>query len=98
MTNSVCNVIHRAYCGMPEIVAEGVTHEEAREIACKRIKQHRRNDRPTYLIEPGRKWELGESDDEFMVPDDCGILTIEILAHEEEFEEFEEDEDVPAFE
>lgn len=69
-------LVHHAVGVMQETIASDVDYLEAREAAAQRIKSHRGVERPVTVLTPGWEWELEEADDEFMVPDSCGILTI----------------------
>ena len=58
-------------------IGEGLCKSEAREIVAKRLKSYRNQDYPVITLTSGYEWEICEPEDCFLVPDDCGILTIQ---------------------
>jgi hypothetical protein len=66
-----------AYCGMAEPIGDnGMDLDDARQEAARLIRRRRRQDFPITVIEKGRKWEVEEPEDCFMVPDCCGVLIL----------------------
>jgi hypothetical protein len=66
-----------ACCGMAEPIGDpGMDLDDARQAAARLIRRRRRQDFPVTVIEKGRKWEVEEPEDCFMVPDGCGVLIL----------------------
>lgn len=67
---------HHAYCGMeiPLIESDRAT---CRGFAANRLSLLRSEGYPVTVLTRGRQWEVGEPDSVHLVPDACGVLTLE---------------------
>jgi hypothetical protein len=65
-----------AYCGVTDPIDDGLDLAEARQRAARLIRRRRRQDFPVAVLEKGRRWEIQEPEDCFMVPDCCGVLIL----------------------
>jgi hypothetical protein len=74
-------VEHISYCGMRGIPTCFDTEEEARQYAADFIRRYRRRYKLTTL-QPGEKWEVLEPENTVLVPDACGVLSIEHVTYE----------------
>jgi hypothetical protein len=80
------SLTHAAYCGMSIPHGEFETRDEARTAAARIIRRRRRQGFPVTTLDRGERWEIEEPDDCFMVPDQCGVLSLSEM-HEGWFEE-----------
>ncbi|SIO37091.1 hypothetical protein SAMN05444166_4165 [Singulisphaera sp. GP187] len=77
--------------GRDDLIGEG-TMEVCRARASRKIRRHRNvMEYPVAVLEKGRKWELETGEDAFMIGDNEGVLVIEELPEEENYENEEED-------
>lgn len=70
-------VQHHAYCGMSGLKHKFDTIEEARSYIAQYLLRRRKQEYPVTTLHRGTEWEILEPEDCFMVPDACGILTLE---------------------
>lgn len=68
-------VRHVSYCGMESYSETFESLDDARTASAKVLSRLRR-EFPIVILERGTKWEVMERDDNAMVPDQCGILSI----------------------
>lgn len=73
---------HVAYCGMVTYEETFETRQEGLSTSAVYLREVRRH-YPIDILEPGRKWEILEPDDnQGLVPDDCGVLTLHHVTYE----------------
>jgi hypothetical protein len=65
---------HYAYCGMRVPLGEG-DYREMRAKAASIIRRRRRQGFPVVQLDR-HEWEIQEPEDCFMVPDQCGVMTL----------------------
>lgn len=66
-----------AYCGMSHTIAEDLDRDDCRAEAARYLRRMRRRGYPIAIITRGEEWEILEPDNCALVPDDCGILSID---------------------
>lgn len=67
-----------AFCGMVYDVATGEEPEEARRRVARFLRRKRNAGYGVSTLERGQRWEVTEPEDAFMIPDDAGILSIQV--------------------
>ena len=70
-----------AYCGMPGVPACFDTAKEARAYVVRKLRRLRRDFHVT-ILERCASWEVLEPSDCALVPDACGIISLEHVTYE----------------
>jgi hypothetical protein len=72
-----------AYCGMAGIPEDFDNMADARKAVADILRRRRRQGYPVSILETGAEWEIEEPEDSAMVPDTCGVLSLETNTPEE---------------
>jgi hypothetical protein len=72
-----------AYCGMAGIPQDYSDSADARKALANLLRLRRRQGYPISILEKGAEWEIEEPEDAAMVPDACGVLSLETVVPEE---------------
>jgi hypothetical protein len=68
---------HASYCGMAGLAKHG-SYAELRDMAARRLRLRRKAGFPVTTLAHGFEWEVMEPEGCNLVPDACGILSIEL--------------------
>jgi hypothetical protein len=74
------HVSHNAYCGMQTLSRYVDDESEARQIVADRLSRLRRK-YPVQTLTKGKTWEILEPADCVMVPDACGVISLEHITY-----------------
>lgn len=75
------SVNHSSYCGMRDVPACFDNREEARAYVAARLRRYRHRF-PVATLSRGVEWEILEPDGVAMVPDACGVLSLDRTVYE----------------
>lgn len=75
----VWKLTHVAYCGMVTELGSDVNDAVVRTNAARAIRATRRQGFDVAVREPGAAWEILEPEDSALVPDTCGLLSLELV-------------------
>ncbi len=76
----VWKLTHAAYCGMVTVLGSDIDAAVVRSAAAGALRSARRRGFDVAVREPGVAWEILEPEDSVLVPDDCGMLSLELCA------------------
>ncbi len=76
----VWQLTHAAYCGMVTTLETDVDAAVVRSAAAAALRAARRRGFDVAVRKPGTEWEILEPEDSVLVPDNCGILGLELVA------------------
>lgn len=76
----VWRLTHAAYCGMVNALEADVDAAVVRAAAADAIRAARRRGFEVAVRETGTTWEILEPDHSVLVPDECGVLSLEIAS------------------
>jgi len=68
---------HYGYSGIRIPIMDEAEPADCRATVARRLRSLRRHGFPIATLERGREWEIQEPEDRFLVPDACGLLTLE---------------------
>ncbi len=74
----VWKLTHAAYCGMVTALGADVDAAVVRSAAAGALRSARRRGFDVAVREPGMAWEILEPEDSALVPEDCGMLSLEL--------------------